>query len=106
MHRDEYLKYLFAYIHLNPVKTVDAGWDKKRVLDQGKAKTFLNGYVYSSYLDLSGTKRPEGAILSTKEFPAYFSSSVEFEDLVDEWMNFEGEGSGEEKVGTRAAESS
>lgn len=87
--RDEYLKYLFAYIHLNPVKTIESGWGEKRIADRAKAKTHLKNYPYSSYLDLSGTKRPEGAILSTKEFPAYFSSNVEFEDLVDEWMNFQ-----------------
>jgi len=103
---DEYLKYLFAYIHLNPVKTIDAGWGEKRVIDQGKAKTFLKGYSYSSYLDLAGTKRPESVILSPKEFPAYFSRGVEFEDMVDEWVNFEeGEGQTEAQKRTPLDES-
>ncbi|OGZ08427.1 MAG: hypothetical protein A3C93_01415 [Candidatus Lloydbacteria bacterium RIFCSPHIGHO2_02_FULL_54_17] len=92
--RDEYLKYLFAYIHLNPVKSVDPDWEKKRVRDHEKAKAYLKGYQYSSYTDLIGKKRPEGAILGSKEFPGYFNSKVEFEDLVDEWMNYEEEESG------------
>jgi putative transposase len=87
--RDEHLKYLFAYIHLNPVKNVDPAWGEKRIADPTKAKNFLKGYQYSSYLDLIGTKRPEGVILSPKDFPGYFSSKVEFEDFVDEWMHDE-----------------
>ena len=56
------------------------------------AKAYLKNYLYSSYLDLVGMKRPEGAILSTKEFPGYFARAVEFQDLVNEWMHFEDEG--------------
>lgn len=91
-HRDEYLKYLYAYIHLNPVKTIDPGWGEKHIRDQGKAETLLKGFPYSSYFDLMGKKRPEGAILSNNEFPAYFSGKAEFEDLVHEWTSYEENG--------------
>lgn len=89
--KDEYLKYLFAYIHLNPIKSVDPGWGEKHIRDAAKAKAHLKEYPFSSYPDLAGKKRPEGAILGSKEFPGYFSNKVEFDDLVEEWMNYEDE---------------
>jgi putative transposase len=85
---DEYLKYLFSYIHLNPAKTVDIGWDKKQIVDRVKAKAHLRTFPYSSYPDLIGQKRPESGILIPKEFPGYFDGRMEFEDFIDEWIRY------------------
>ncbi|MBU3925748.1 transposase, partial [Patescibacteria group bacterium] len=49
--KDQYLKYLFAYIHLNPVKLIDLKWKENSITDKEKAKKFLKEYAYSSYLD-------------------------------------------------------
>jgi len=86
---DQYLKYQFAYIHLNPISLVDSGWKRKEIVDIEKAKEFLNNYKYSSYLDYLGVDRPERKIINRKEFPEYFGSSTEFSRMIDEWMNFE-----------------
>jgi putative transposase len=86
---DQYLKYQFAYIHLNPVSLVDSGWKKKEVVDIEKAKEFLNDYKHSSYLDYLGVDRPEGKIINKKEFPEYFENTTDFREMIDEWMDFE-----------------
>jgi putative transposase len=83
---DEYLNYLYAYIHLNPVKMVDQGWGRRRLEDKAASKNYLENYPYSSYMDHAGVKREESVILSPKEFPEYFSRSSDFEKYVEEWM--------------------
>lgn len=41
---DQYLKYLYAYIHLNPLKIIDPNWRDKKVLKSNLAKHFLENY--------------------------------------------------------------
>jgi putative transposase len=91
---DEYLRYLFAYIHLNPLKIVDPHW-KERPTNQVILETFLNRYQYSSFLDYAGVDRDEGLILSKSDFPEYFSSSKDFINQTQEWLStgpYQGEG--------------
>ena len=69
VNNDEYLKYLFAYIHLNPIKIIDSSWKENGIRDLATAKQYLGQYVYSSYHDYMGNKRKEGAILNKAVFP-------------------------------------
>jgi len=86
--RDEYLKYLFSYIHLNPVKLIDLKWKEKGIADILKAKEYLKQYSYSSYNDYQGKVRPENIILNQASFPDYFSSDGEFETTINDWILF------------------
>jgi putative transposase len=86
---DEYLKYQYAYIHLNPVSIIDKGWKKKQIDDKNKAREFLDKYAYSSYLDYCGIDRPESKILCKKSFPEHFEFTVDFQAMIDEWLNFD-----------------
>jgi putative transposase len=85
---DEYLKYLFAYIHLNPVKLIEPSWKDFGIRDIGKAKKYLEDYQYSSYADHLGIKRKEDLILSRKEFPEYFEKTHEFKSFIDDWLKY------------------
>lgn len=85
---DQYLKYQFAYIHLNPISMIDSGWKKKEITDTDRAKKFLSSYGYSSYLDYLGEERPESKIINKKEFPEYFENATDFSEMVNEWINF------------------
>ena len=85
---DEYLKYLYSYIHLNPVKLIEPDWKEKGVRDLGKAKKYLEGYRYSSYEDYVTGGREESAILSPAEFPDYFEKQGDFAEFVEEWMRY------------------
>ena len=88
---DQYLKYQFTYIHLNPISIIDGGWKNKQIVDRQKAKDFLDKYKYSSYLDYCGIDRPEEKILNKTAFPKYFESKKDFTDMIDEWVNFSGD---------------
>ncbi|MEK7614747.1 MAG: transposase [Patescibacteria group bacterium] len=85
---DEYLKYLFAYVHLNPVKIIDPLWKENGIVDRDVAKRYLAEYPYSSYLDYMSVEREEGKILNKAAFPEYFTSFKEFEQFIDEWLTF------------------
>lgn len=89
--RDEYLKYLYAYIHLNPVKLVEPEWREKGIRNLTKSKKYLENYRYSSYEDYAMGTREESAILSPDEFPGYFKKENDFGDFVDEWMKYKEE---------------
>src|SRR3989344_3251058 len=87
--RDEYLKYLFAYIHLNPVKFIEPRWKERGIHDKRRAEQYLKQYRYSSYLDYIGFERGEHIILAKDEAPDYFANTYEFKDFIDDWLMFQ-----------------
>lgn len=87
---DEYLKYLFSYIHLNPIKLIDARWKENGIKDREGAKKYLKSYKYSSYLDYLGENREETKILSKESFPEYFKDT-DFKDYINFWLDFKKE---------------
>lgn len=84
---DEYLNYLFAYIHLNPVKVFDPeGWGSKRIKNPSQAKSFLDNYRYSSYQFYSGKILYEDKILNKEAFPDYFTEPKDFNSYLADWL--------------------
>lgn len=75
---DRYLKYLLAYIHLNPYKLI------------GKIPRFDLGtpqeYKYSSYADFMGTIRPENILIVRDALPLYFPTANDFKKELHEWL--------------------
>lgn len=88
INNDRYFKYLFSYIHLNPVKLIQKDWKEVGVKNINKTKKYLLKYKYSSYLDFIGGKRNESKILNTSVFPNYFPSSKLFEKEIFEWLDY------------------
>src|SRR3989344_6382278 len=85
---DRYLKYLFSYIHLNPVKLIDTDWKEAGIKDKRKIIKFLEQFIYSSFQDYLGVKRPQKVILNTKAFPNYFSSPNQFRNEIFDWVDY------------------
>lgn len=85
---DEYLKYLYAYIHLNPVKLIDRDWKEEGIKDVEKAYNFVASFEYSSLQDYLGTNRLEKAILNTELFPEYFQTTNEIKTELFEWLTY------------------
>jgi len=85
---DVYLKYLFSYIHLNPIKIIDPNWKEEGIKDKNKAKEFLREYVFSSYMDYLGADRPESGIINKQAFPDYFSTQQDFNYTINDWLSF------------------
>jgi putative transposase len=85
---DKYLKYVFSYIHLNPVKLVESKWREVGIKNKSKVLKFLEQYDYSSYPDYLGIERPEKVILNRNAFPDYFPSRKDFKKEIFDWINF------------------
>ena len=84
---DEYLKYLIAYIHLNPIKIIDSEWKKNGIKDRVAAQEFLKNYEDSSYPEYRGTVRTESGILNREAGPEYFITAKDFDDFVNDWLS-------------------
>lgn len=85
---DEYLKYLFAYIHLNPVKLIESNWKEVGIKNKNRVKKYLKEYKYSSYADYLGEDREEKIILNKEVFPEYFEEFKDFERFIDGWIDY------------------
>lgn len=85
---DPYSKYIFSYIHLNPVKLIDPIWKENGIKNIENAKNFLESYEWSSYYDYLGKKRDQNKILSKKDFPEYFDDPKIFKKEIFEWLSF------------------
>jgi len=89
--RDEYLKYLFAYIHLNPIKLVEPKWEERGIRNKKGAERYLEKYRFSSYIDYVGVERSESLILAKEEAPDYFSGTRGFKDFLHDWLSYKDE---------------
>ncbi len=91
---DQYLKYLCAYIHLNPVKLIDSLWKEEGIKDSETAFEFACSYKYSSlqdYLELEQALpvRLEKDILNKAKFPNYFTTGTDIKNELFEWLNYD-----------------
>jgi putative transposase len=85
---DRYLKYLFSYIQLNPIKLLQSDWRERGIQNPSEALQYLNQYPHSSYLD-GVEERSERAILSPGAFPSYFSSQRATDTELLEWLTYQ-----------------
>ena len=84
---DEYLKYLFSYIHLNPVKLIQPDWKESGIRDIERVKQYLDTYEFSSLKDYFGHRIQSDIIESTK-FPEYFSSKQQVDAELLNWLAY------------------
>ena len=85
---DQQAKYVFSYIHLNPVKLIDPQWKERGLKNIGKTLDFLNGYYWSSYHDHRNKNRLENQILSLSQFPECFGTPDIFDKEIFEWLHY------------------
>lgn len=87
---DRYLRYIFAYIHLNPVKMIDLEWKKNGIKNMDRTFQFLKKYRYSSYLFYEEVTHESLVqnILSPKVFPRYFESALDHREELISWLSF------------------
>ncbi|MFA6324970.1 MAG: transposase [Candidatus Paceibacterota bacterium] len=80
---DNYIRQLFAYIHLNPLEIQFPEWEKEINQRSSMMKNFLESYRYSSYQDYIGIGREESNILNKKNFPDFFQKENSFKEFVE-----------------------
>ncbi len=89
LNSDKYLKYIYSYIHLNPLKLIDKNWKTNGLMSKGKSWKFLRDYPYSSFFDYDNVKsRPESKILNRNKFPDYFPTAESFTEEIECWFNY------------------
>ncbi|MEK7186853.1 MAG: transposase [Patescibacteria group bacterium] len=86
---DRYLKYIYSYIHLNPIKLFQKDWKDHGINDQVEAIMFLDQYEFSSYPEYRGMNRKQKLILNAKTFPNYFPSPKNFTQEILDWINYD-----------------
>lgn len=84
VNKDNYFNYLFAYIHLNPVKLIQSDWKEKGILDTNKALEFIQNFYFSSFQDFFGENRREYKILNINSLPENIKTN-HVHDLFD-WI--------------------
>ncbi len=87
INNDNYLKYLFAYIHLNPIKIKDSTWNKNEDYKRQDNIDFIKNYKYSSFIDYLNIKREENYILNKSAFPEYFPNKEEVLKYLNLWID-------------------
>ncbi len=93
VNENRYLKYLFSYIHLNPVKLIQPDWKEKGISDAESAFEYVSKFNYSSLKDYLGVNRNENKVLNKGDFPDYFSGDFkEQKTELFEWLNYQNEG--------------
>jgi putative transposase len=85
---DRYLKYVFSYVHLNPVKLIDKDWKEKGIRNRQQVLEYLNKYSFSSFLDYLGVQGIHNKILDKNDFPNYFPSQKSFLGEIFDWLNY------------------
>lgn len=83
---DNQAKYLFSYIHLNPVKLIQKNWKEEGIKNVKDTLEFLNKYKWSSYLDHNKVERKENKIINLEDFPKYFNYVKDFDEEILDWL--------------------
>jgi putative transposase len=83
---DNYLKYLYSYIHLNPAKLIDKNWKENKNRNTKKLLEYVFSYPYSSIKEYRDNKFK---ILNPNPFPAYFKKATDHKQELLEWLTFE-----------------
>lgn len=84
VNEDTYLRYLFSYIHLNPLKILNPNW-KSRVKTMSKEMfSYLSKYEYSSFNEyLTG----RFIVVNKRVFPDYFPTKQTFIKSITSWFD-------------------
>jgi len=86
LNTDNYLKYLYTYIHLNPAKLIDKNWRKNNSKDTLKLLDYTFNYQYSSMTEYKNNKF---TILNTEKFPNYFKSILSHKKELFDWLSLD-----------------
>jgi len=81
---DRHLKYLFAYIHLNPFRG-----DLQTMPHSLYNKQVLGEYQYSSLPEYLGIERAQKSILAREKFPHYFETVDSHVKEMREWLDID-----------------
>jgi REP element-mobilizing transposase RayT len=86
---DQYYKYLFSYIALNPLKLLKSNWREVGFENIEKANNFLNDYKHSSFIDyFLETDRPQSKLLDKNIFLNMLDKNTDLSLEILEWIRY------------------
>ncbi len=80
---DLYIKYMYAYIHLNPAKLIDKEWKNRKFREVQKLFKYVFSYEYSS---ISEYARSAFHITFPQAFPKYFKNPEAHKRELLDWL--------------------
>lgn len=81
---ENYLKYIYSYIHLNPAKLIDRNWKENKNRNNDKLLKYIFSYQHSS---LKEYYKEKYAILNPEQFPNYFKKPMDHKKELFEWLS-------------------
>ncbi|HEY4504229.1 MAG TPA: transposase [Candidatus Paceibacterota bacterium] len=84
--KDEHLRHLYNYIHLNPLDLFAPEWRENKLNNQNGVLEFLGNYRWSSYLDYVG-KKNFPSIINTGLGLEIFENTKKYADDIQEWLS-------------------
>lgn len=84
--KDEHFMYLPFYIFSNPVKLMQADWKERGLKNVNQTGKFLEGYKWSSYLNIIGGNNFSFVINRKSFFELFDSSEDQFQKYFKEWL--------------------
>ena len=88
---DVQARYLFSYIHLNPIKLIQSNWREQGIIDKQAMFEYAKNYKYSSFSDWLGPDRKELAILDKKDLINILPENFSPRDDIFEWLDQSGQ---------------
>ena len=84
VNNEAYFRYIFAYVHLNPLELIEPKWKENRLLmNESTATDYIRSYPYSSYYDYVVGARPERSLLTSESIPDFLRTSDDFKELLN-----------------------
>lgn len=85
---DQYLNYLFSYVHLNPVKLIsgESMWKEDGLKNKNNAKDFITQYKYSSLPDYLGERRIYNTIVNKTLFSDINADFDVMTNVLFDWL--------------------
>lgn len=81
---DTYLRYLFSYIHMNPLKILDPDWKNKAKYPSREMIAFLEQYRYSSFHEY---RMDHFMVINRQAFPDYFPTKQPLLSGLTSWFD-------------------
>jgi len=85
---NNYFKYLFSYIHLNPVKLIQSDWKEVGIKNFQETKKFLENYQYSSFADYFYTEIKPRGIVNKKSFLERLPQGTDLNKEIFDWLDY------------------
>lgn len=85
---DVQARYLFSYIHLNPVKLIQSDWKERGVEDKKSAFRYASDYRYSSLKDWLGFSRKETSIINKNKLATILPESFSPNEDLFQWLSY------------------